>query len=136
VLRRWTDVRDPTTGEHREISGLHPSDWNLSFSQDLPKQKLTFGVDFYGGFRRNYFRFDQIENFKLATYIRPYAEWKPTPAWSLRVELPLVNAPPVRLRDTFQVFPGPRNLGGQPDIQDRHFSFPNGLYLRVLKNFN
>ena len=135
VLRRWTDVRDPTTGEHREISGLHPSDWNLSFSQDIPSQKLSLGVDFFGGFERSYYRFNQIEHFKLATYIRPYVEWKPTPAWSLRMELPLVNAPPVRLRDTFQIFPGPRNAGGSPDIQDRHFRFPNGIYLRVLKNF-
>jgi hypothetical protein len=67
--------------------------------------------------------------------VKPYAEWKPTPDLSLRIELPIVTAPKVRLRDTFQIFPGPRNLGGAPDIQDRQFHFPRGIYFRVLKNF-
>jgi outer membrane receptor protein involved in Fe transport len=135
VLRRWSDVRDPTTGQRREISGLHPTDWNATFSQDLPRQKLSLGVDFYGGFQRSYYRFNLIETFKLATYVRPYAEWKPTPAWSLRMELPLVTAPDVRLRDTYQVFPGPRSAGGKPDIQDRQFPFPRSIYFRILRNF-
>ena len=135
VLRRWTAVTDPTTGKQRPISGLQPVDWSLSFSQDLPRRNLHLGVDLFGGFRRDFYRFDLIETFKLATYVRPYAEWKPTPDLSLRMELPIVTAPHVRLRDTFQIFPGPRNLGGAPDIQDRQFHFPRGIYLRVLKNF-
>ncbi|WP_372783734.1 TonB-dependent receptor plug domain-containing protein [Phenylobacterium sp.] len=135
VMRRWSAVTDPTTGEKREISGLHPNDWNVTFSQDLPREKLSLGVDVFGGFRRNYYRFNLIETFKLQTYVRPYIEWKPTQAWSLRMELPLVTAPQVRLRDTFEIFPGPRSAGGRPDIQDRQFHFPHGIYLRVLKNF-
>ena len=134
VLRRWSDVRDPTTGGRREISGLHPDDWNLTFSQDLPAKKLSLGVDLDGGFRRNNYYFNLIERFKLATYVKPYAEWKPTPAWSFRVELPLVTAPNVRLRDTYLVFPGPRSAGGRPDIQDRQFPFPRGIYVRILRN--
>jgi len=135
VLRRWTAVTDPTTGQQRPISGLQPVDWTLSFSQDLPRQKLYLGVDLFGGFRRDSYRFNLIETFKLQTYVKPYAEWKPTPDLSLRVELPIATAPKVRLRDTFQIFPGPRNLGGAPDIQDRQFHFPRGIYFRVLKNF-
>jgi len=134
-LRRWTAVTDPTTGQERPISGLQPVDWSLSFSQDLPRQKLYLGVDLFGGFRRDWYRFNLIETFKLQTYVKPYAEWKPTPDLSFRIELPIVTAPQVRLRDTFQVFPGPRNLGGFPDIQDRQFHFPRGIYFRVLKNF-
>jgi outer membrane receptor protein involved in Fe transport len=135
MTRRWSAVTDPTTGEKREISDLHPNDWNASFSQDLPRYNLNMGVDFFGGFRRTSYRFNLIEDFKLATYIRPYAEWKPKPGWSLRMELPIINSPNVRLRDTFQIFPGPRNLGGRPDIQDRQFHFPRGIYLRLRKDF-
>jgi hypothetical protein len=136
ALRRWSAVTDPTTGEKREISGLHPSDWNVTFSQDLPRYKTYLGVNLYGQFSRTYYRFNLVEKVKLQTYVRPYAEWKPTPAWSLRMELPIATAPRVRFRDTLEIFPGPRSAGGVPDIQDRQFHFPHGIYFRVLKNFN
>ena len=135
LLRRWTEVTDPTTGEKRPISFQHPNDWNFSFSQDLPRQKLNLGVDVFGGFSQTSYRFNLIETFKLQTYVRPYAEWKPQPGLSLRVELPLVTAPHTRLRDTFQIFPGPRSAGGRPDIQDRAFPFPAGVYVRIRKDF-
>jgi len=135
VLRRWTEVTDPTTGAKRPISFARPTEWNLSFSQDLPAQHLNMGVDLFGGFSQRSYRFNLIETFKLRTYVRPYAEWKPKPGLSLRMELPLVTAPKTRLRDTFQVFPGARSGPGQPDIADRVFPFPRGIYLRIRKDF-
>jgi outer membrane receptor protein involved in Fe transport len=135
VGKRWSAVSDPTTGQQREISSLHPTDWNASFSQDLPNQRLNLGVDFFGGFRQDAYRFNTIETLKIQTYMRPYGEWKPGKGWSFRVELPLLNSPKTRLRDTFQIFPGPRSAGGQPDIQDRAFHFPNGWYVRIRKDF-
>jgi len=135
VLRRWSSVIDPTTGQSREISNLHPNDWNASFSQDLPRYKLNMGVDLFGGFRQTSYRFNLIEDFKLQTYVRPYAEWKPGHGWSLRMEIPIATAPKTRLRDTLQIFPGPRSAGGRPDIQDRQFHFPRGIYLRLRKDF-
>jgi outer membrane receptor protein involved in Fe transport len=135
VVKRWSSVTDPTTRQQRDISGLHPTDWNASFSQDLPDQHLNLGFDVYGGFRQESFRFNTIETFKLQTFLQPFGEWKPGRGWSLRVELPLINSPKTRLRDTFQSFPGPRSAGGKPDIQDRAFHFPNGWYLRLRKDF-
>jgi len=135
LTKRWSSVTDPTTHEQREISSLHPTDWNVSFSQDLPDKHLNLGVDFFGGFRQTSYRFNLIETFKLQTFVRPYAEWKPGRGLSFRVELPLINSPKTRLRDTFDIFPGPRSAGGRPDIQDRAFHFPNGWYFRVRKDF-
>jgi len=135
VLKRWSSVIDPTTHEQRDISFLHPTDWNASFSQDLPDQHLNLGVDFFGGFRQTSYRFNLIETFKLQTFVRPYAEWKPGKGLSFRIELPLINSPKTRLRDTFDIFPGPRSAGGRPDVQDRAFHFPNGVYFRIRKDF-
>ena len=135
VLKRWSAVTDPTTRRERGISGLHPLDWNVTFSQDLPNQHLNLGVEVFGGFRQDLYRFNSIETFKLQSFVRPFAEWKPGQGWSLRVELPLINSPKTRLRDTFQTFPGPRSAGGNPDIQDRAFHFPNGWYVRLRKDF-
>ena len=130
-----SEVTDPTTRQKREISNFHPNDWNANFSQDLPRWRLNMGADIGGGFRQTSYRFNLIETVKLATYVRPYAEWKPRPDLALRMELPLVTAPRVRFRDTLQIFPGPRSAGGLPDIQDRQFHFPRGWYVRILKNF-
>ena len=135
LLRRWTEVTDPTTGEKRAISFTRPNEWSASFSQDLPRQNLNLGVDVYGGFQQTAFRFNLIETFKLQTYVRPYIEWKPKADLSLRLELPLVTAPEVRLHETLRIFPGPRSAGGRPDIQDRQFHFPRGIYIRFRKDF-
>jgi len=135
LSQRWTQVTDPTTGRKRAISFTHPTDWNVSFSQDLPRQKLNLGADVYGGFSQTSYRFDLIETFKLRTYVKPYAEWKPKPGLSLRMELPLVTAPRTRLRDNFKIFPGPRGASGAPDIQDRAFPFPRGIYIRLRQDF-
>ena len=134
MTRRWSAVTDPTTGEKRRISGQHPDDWNVSVSQDIPAHQLYVGVDMYGGFRRDYYRFNLVETVKLATYVRPYVEWKPTPAWALRWEMPIATAPDTRFHDTLQIFSGPRSLGGRPDVLDRRFHFPRGFYFRILRN--
>jgi outer membrane receptor protein involved in Fe transport len=134
LARRWTEVTDPTTGQKRAISFTHPTDWNFSFSQDLPRKKLNLGVDVYGGFSQTSYRVNLIETFKLRTFVQPYAEWKPKPGLSLRIEAPLVTAPRTRLRDNFKIFPGPRGAGGAPDIEDRVFPFPRGIYVRLRRD--
>ena len=135
LTKRWSAVTDPTTGKTRAISNLHPTDWNVSYSQDLPRWNFTTGVDLYGGFSQTAYRFNLIEVFKLKTYVRPYAEWRPKPGWSVRFEIPLATGPKVRSRDTLQIFPGPRSAGGLPDIQDRQFHYPRGFYIRLRKDF-
>ena len=91
LTKRWSAVTDPTTGRQRAISNLHPTDWNVSFNQDLPRWNFSAGVDLFGGFSQTAYRFNLIEVFKLKTYVRPYAEWKPRPDISLRFEMPLAT---------------------------------------------
>ena len=134
-LQRWSEVTDPTTGQKREISNLHPDDWNVTISQDLPDRHLNLGVDIYNNWRQTSYRFNQIETLKISQFVRPFAEWKPGHGISLRLELPLVNAPQTRLRDTLEFFPGPRSSPGVPDLQNRVFHFPRGFYLRLRKDF-
>jgi outer membrane receptor protein involved in Fe transport len=135
VVKRWTEVVDPTTHQTREISNIHPIDWSVNFSQDLPAAHATVGFDLYGGWRQTAYRFNFVETVKLQSFLRPYAEWKPRPDLSLRLELPLINHPRVRERDHIEMFPGPRSAGGRPDIQDRTFTFPYSWYVRVRKEF-
>ncbi|MBI1200078.1 MAG: TonB-dependent receptor [Phenylobacterium sp.] len=134
VRRGWTDVTDPTTHESRGISGYHPIDWNVSFSQDVPRWNMTWGVDVYGSFRERYYRFNQIEDFKLSALVRPYIEIRPRDDLNLRLEL--FNATQRGLRDYTATYPGPRNAGGAPDVQARDQTrTPYGAFIRLQKKF-
>jgi outer membrane receptor protein involved in Fe transport len=133
LTKRWTHVTDPTTGAKREFSNLKPLEWNAYFSQDLPQWNASWGIDAYGAFRRSYYRFNLIEDQKLRTYVRPYAEWRPRPDVNIRLELPNITSRGLRVTD--RVYPGPRNLAGNPDIDDRDLQNGRFYYLRVRKTF-
>jgi hypothetical protein len=133
VTKRWSQVEDPTTGEDREISGLHPVDFNVSFVQDIPSRRLSWGVDLYGAWRETYYRFDIIETVKLRSFVRPFVEWRPSPDLNIRFEIP--NATARDFRRTVHIYPGPRSAGGQPVIQDRLSEPGRMFYFRVRKTF-
>jgi outer membrane receptor protein involved in Fe transport len=133
LTKRWSRVTDPTTGAGREISKLHPLDWNANFSQDLPQWNAQWGVDVFGGWRQSSYKYNLIEDQKLRTYVRPYAEWRPRPDWNIRVELPNFTAR--GFRNTDRIYPGPRNRPGAPDVDDRDIGFGNMYYVRIRKTF-
>lgn len=133
ITKRWSSVTDPTTGEKRKISGLRPLEWNATFSHDLPQWRMSYGVDAYGGWSRNFYRFDQIETVKLKTYVRPFAEWRLQPDLFVRVELPNVTSR--GLRRIRQVYDGPRDTGQLKFTEDRDTQFGRMYYVRVRKTF-
>jgi outer membrane receptor protein involved in Fe transport len=131
LTKRWTSVEDPTTHEDREISALKPLEWEATYIQDLPRWKITYGVDAFGGWRRTYYRFNQIDTTKLRTFVRPFAEWRPRPDINVRFELPNVTAR--GLKRTIHTWPGPRSAGGAPVLDDRDYSPRQMFYVRVRK---
>lgn len=133
VTRRFSQVTDPTTHGRREISALHPIDWNGHFSQDLPRWNASWGVDAFGAWRETYYRFNLIETVKQKTYVIPWVEWRPRPDINIRIELDNVTERGVRRTDL--IFPGPRSAGGAPDIEDRDLQFGRIYYIRVRKTF-
>src|SRR6185369_2167609 len=116
--RRWSSVTDPTTHQKREISGLHPVGWNVSFSYDMPARRFRWGAALFGSFRETYYRFNLIDTLKVDSYVTTFAEWRATPDITLRAELD--NATGRDVRTTDLVYPGPRSAGGKPDVQDRN----------------
>lgn len=133
LTRRWSEVTDPTTGDTREISGLHPLDWNAYLTQDIPNLRLNFGVNFYGAWRETYYRYNLVDTTKLRTFVHPFIEWKPKPDIHIRFEAP--NASARGLRRNTLIYPGPRNQGGAPFIEDRDLQPGRSYYIRVRKTF-
>jgi hypothetical protein len=130
---RQSQVTDPTTHAPREISGLDPVDWDLHFTQDLPRYKLNWGVDLYGQSRQRYYRFDVVETRTYGSQLDPFIEWKPRPDLQWRLEMDnAVNRSFKRFDDNFA---GPRNLTALESIQSRSERPARVISLRVRKLF-
>jgi hypothetical protein len=129
--RRWSEVLDPTTHDPRKISGQHPTDWDLHFSQ--PVGNTIYGVDVGGGWQERYYRFNAIEIDKLGTYVTPFVEWKPKPNLSWRIELDNVTAR--GFKHTFENYNGPRSQFPLATVEQRTVHPGRVFYLRLRKTF-
>jgi len=133
ATKRWSKVTDPTTGRTREISNLHPVDWTLTFTQDIPRWNLTWGVNTFNDWRETSYRFNLIQTTKLPTFVQPFAEWRPAPDLNLRVEFENVTARD--LHRTVYSYAGPRGPGAVPSVDDRKYKPGRAFYFRVRKTF-
>jgi outer membrane receptor protein involved in Fe transport len=131
----WThsEVTDPTTGKTRRKSGQHPIDWELAFSQDLPVKGIKWGVEAYGGWRETYYRFSEVETYKLRTFVIAYLDYKPRPDITLRVEVDNLTARNFERINTSYAGPRPGSALDYVDTQDLEFG--RILFLRVRKTF-
>jgi outer membrane receptor protein involved in Fe transport len=128
---RRSQVTDPVTRLKREISNLHPVDWEAHYTQDLPRLKANWGIDVLGGFRERAFRLTEIETKKLGTWVVLFVETKPRPDLILRAEFQNLGARDVkRIRE---VYAGPRNVAGLAYVDDRDLEFGQMLLLRLRK---
>ncbi|MBI5941967.1 MAG: TonB-dependent receptor, partial [Caulobacterales bacterium] len=132
----WTksEVTDPVTGEARRISGQSPFEGEIRFSQDLPRWKLQWGSEAYLGFEERYYRFDQIETVELGTWVQVYAEYKPRPNLSIRVEMQ--NLLGRNFTRTREVYTGPRNTSGVDFTDRRDLNFDPFIYFRIRRTFS
>lgn len=130
---RWTRVTDPTTGVGRSISGLHPVDAELHFTQGFPKWKATWGVDVYDQTRETYYRFNEIDTDQSKVLVVPFAEYKPHTDLTLRLEVE--NASGRGFTHARQIYAGPRNSAAIAYTDIRNLHSGRGVYFRLRKSF-
>ena len=132
VTQLQSQVTDPNTHTPREISGLHPVDADLHFTQDLPAHR-TWGVDYYVQQRERYFRFNVVDTRKYEGQLDPFLEWKPRADIQWRFEID--NAVDRSFKRSVDVFGGPRNIAALTAIQNR-LQQPSRLFsIRLRKLF-
>jgi outer membrane receptor protein involved in Fe transport len=132
---RFSRVKDPTTGESREISmsgTQHPLDAEVHFAQDFPKWNVSWGVDSTLPFLLRNFRFNEIDRTVNGNEDTVYVDYKPRPDITLRMQTDLER---VTYDSSRQVFAGPR--GSNPllftDVQRRHAGIIT--FFRLRKTF-
>lgn len=130
---RSSTVTDPTTGEKRPISGQHPYDGELHFTQDIPARHMLWGVDFNSAFLERYFRFNEVDStFKQPWWVL-FVEWKPAPGWTFRGEWDDPTRRPVRF--TRDVYSGPRSTGPLLFVDEQTHRFGQELFFQVRRTF-
>lgn len=133
ITWRDTKVIDPLTSSNREISSLHPVDWEIHFSHAVPEWRLTWGVDLLGGIRERVFRLTEIETKKISPYLGIYAEHRLAPDLTLRVEATGINFRDAkRIRE---VYVGPRSLGQLNYTDVRALEWGGNVSVRLRKTF-
>ncbi len=119
-------VTDPLTGEKRRISGQRGDNIELTYRQDRPESKLSFGFSWYAGRSKRYYLLEEVQSLKLRNFYGSFIEWKPTSNFTLRAELN--NLDPYRFNIERRVFDGPRNTSGLDFVElERRSSQAIGL---------
>ena len=132
---RLSGVTDPSTHRRREISGLHPVDAEIHFTQNLPKLKSTWGWDVFPAWRQTRYHFNEIDTDRLGTYVDIYFEYKPRSDFALRAELD--NATSHGFDHIRQFFDPFRDDPGAQvsSVDQRHPRFGPIIFLRARKTF-
>jgi outer membrane receptor protein involved in Fe transport len=144
VSLRETEVTDPTTGQPRPISSVQTfgtppaisavreTEWELHYTQDLPRLRSTWGFDIIGPYIDRYYRLSEIETQKSEISILIFGEWKARPDLSLRVELQSLAKDTARVRD---VWSGPRNTAPLQYRDFRNLQYDGAIQFRLRKTF-
>lgn len=128
---RWSQVTDPVTGRNREISNLHPLDWEAHYTQDLPKLRANWGVDVYSPIRERAFRLSEIETKKVDTWLLIFIEAKPRPDLILRAEFQNLTSRDVnRIRE---VYAGPRGSAPLAYVDGRNLEYGQSVLFKIRK---
>jgi hypothetical protein len=83
---RQSQVIDPATHQPREISGLHPVDSEIHFTQGLPRLKSTWAFDVYPSVRQTEYLFSEVDTQRLGLWVAANFEYKPRPDLSVKFE--------------------------------------------------
>lgn len=117
VETQWEDseVIDPLTLEPRRLSDQRPDVIEITFRQDLPAWKLSYGFNWFDGWSEQTFRLQEVDHLRLNKFIGSFVEYKPTPRLTLRAEVN--NFMPYTFLISRAVYDGPRNTGNLAFIE-------------------
>ena len=130
---RRSHVTDPTTDLAREISGLHPIDWEAHFTQGIPKWKATWGVEVLNQFRQSFYRFNELDTDKYRAAVNVFAEYKPRE--DLKFHMDVLDALVLGVKHQREVFTGLRDQSAVSFIDVRNQHVGRFVRLRVIKTF-
>ncbi len=132
---RNSQVIDPSTGQSREISGLHPIDAEAHYTQGLAALKSVLVIDIFSPWRQTEYHFNEVDTQRLGWWGDIYIEYRPRPDFSVKLEADnLFTHGLEQIRAFYDPF---RDVGGGvlSSIDNRSPRFGPELQLRARKTF-
>ena len=101
-LFRRSRVTDPQTGVKRRISDDVPVEATASFTHDLPRLHLRWGVNYAFQTVETEFKIGEVQRDRLSDRVDAFVEYKPDARWTIRVfGKNLTDSPAVRSRQIY-----------------------------------
>ena len=97
-----SEVVDPATGQMRPFSGQQPFDGWVSVTQDMPKQRLRWGMTMASQSNYRTFKANEFERSRYPARLSAFVEYRPKPQWTVRLfGERLTQVPSVRERTIY-----------------------------------
>jgi hypothetical protein len=129
----WIEVEltDPLTGEVRRPSGNSPFVPLIGFTQDLQRHRTNWGVEYrWGNFYDN-IRITETTRTDVIDVISAFAEYKPRPSLSLRVQVNAIGA----IESERLVYAGARDRSGLLFMERRRLDPETRVNFRIRQTF-
>jgi hypothetical protein len=127
LLWRRSKVIDPATGMSRAITGEPDFAGAINFTQDLPSLRARWGIDLALAETTPRFMFNEVRHDHVEARLGAFAEYRPTPAWNVRLRADNLNGGRVERRR--EQYDGLRPLAALRRIETRSTGF--GSYFGV-----
>jgi outer membrane receptor protein involved in Fe transport len=125
------DIEDPLTGETRRPSGNSPFIPLIGWTQDLQRWRTNWGFEWRWAYFYDNFRISETTRTELTDVISAFAEYKPKPSLSLRVQLNAIGT-----QDTERVvFDGPRDREPLLFVERRRLEPETRINFRIRQTF-
>ncbi|ESQ77988.1 TonB-dependent siderophore receptor [Asticcacaulis sp. YBE204] len=82
-----SEVTDPVTKARRRMSGESRLQWEINYTQDLTRRKTQWGFRVNSGYDEKVYRVKEVSYYRAGIWANVFAEYKPTPKTSWRIEL-------------------------------------------------
>lgn len=133
LLWRSSAVTDPVTGEKRPISEEKPVEGSISFTQDLPHLRLSWGVDIdHIAERKTKYRFDKITRESEAVGWTVFVERRVGEQWRARLEATDLFGR--AFTETHEKYDGPRAPGALEEIEHRDRQSPGFISVSIRRS--
>lgn len=132
----WKDsaVRDPITGEIRQISNTQDRALRIHFLEDIRAWHSSLDLVIQTAFQRPDFRIDQVSYIRVRPiYLGLSWDYKPKPDLDFQVQVQ--NFVPYQFDWIQYNYGGPRNVAPLTSIQDGHFHTEPRVFLQLRKTF-
>lgn len=129
---RTSDVRDPTTGEARRISGEAPLEGSLRLVQVLPEYRTTWGLGIDLAERETDYSYDEVSRERDPLSWHLFAEKRLAGGWRVRAEArDLLGR---RFTEQRAKYDGPRSLVPLDEYELRSHRTPGQVLVTIRRN--